>query len=134
MARQSSDPVHVTLVLDTDGDARELEELTARLRRELLRLDVDAVDRAPAGPAPEGTRAIDLAAIGTLIVTIGKGAAALAPLVAAVRSWLSARGTGTVKMQIGPDIIEVTGTLSPEQRMLVDTWIKAHAPVIDGGG
>ena len=127
MAQPSDDPVRVTLVLETDGDARELEELTSKLRRELLRLDVDAVERAPAGPAPDGTRAVDLAAIGTLLVTIGKGAAALAPLVAAVRSWLSARGSGTVKMQIGGDTIEVTGALSPEQRMLVETWIKAHA-------
>jgi hypothetical protein len=127
MAEQTGGPVQVTLVLETEADARELEELTARLRRELLALDVEAVERAPAGPAPEGTRAVDLAAIGTLLVTLGKGAAALAPLVAAVRSWLSARGAGTVKMQIGGDTIEVTGALSAEQRALVDAWIAAHA-------
>jgi hypothetical protein len=127
MAQHTDGPVHVTLVLEADGDAREVEETTARLRRELLSLDVDAVERAPAGAAPEGTRAVDLAAIGTLIVTLGKGAAALAPLVAAVRSWLAARGAGTVKMQIGGDSIEITGNLSADQRMLVEAWIAAHA-------
>ena len=114
------------LVVEVGDDERERDELTTRLRHELLRLDVDAVERPSLGAAPAGTRAVDLAQIGTLLVTVGQTAAGITALIAAVRSWLAARGTGTVKMQIGQDVLEVTGQLSGEQQALVDAWVKAH--------
>lgn len=123
----NGDSVQVKLVIEAGEDARERDELTTKLRRELLRLDVDAIERPSAGEAPAGARAVDLVALGTLIVTIGKGAAAIVPLIAAVRSWLTTRGDGTVKVQIGNDIIEVTGTdLSDEQKALVAMWTRRH--------
>lgn len=131
MPQPSAQPVHVKLVLHADAQAgaRELEQATSKLRRELLRLDVEAVDRAPAGPAPEGTRAVDIAEIGTLLVTISTAAGGLAPLVLAVQAWLSARGSGSVTMQVGTDkSITVSGRLTADQRQLVDTWTKAIEP------
>ena len=121
----SDDRIKVAVLVEAGGDERERDELTAKLRRELLRLDVDAVERLSAGDAPPGARAVDLVALGTLIVTISKGAAAIAPLIAAIRSWLTTRGGGTVKVQIGSDTIEVTGTdLSDEQKALVAMWTR----------
>ena len=123
----NGDSVQVKLVIDAGEDAQERDDLTTKLRRELLRLDVDAVERPSAGEAPPGARAVDLVALGTLIVTISKGAAAIAPLIAAIRSWLTTRGGGTVKVQIGNDHIEVTGTdLSDEQKALVAMWTRRH--------
>ena len=121
----NGDTVQVKVVVDGEDD-QERNELATKLRRELLRLDVDAVERPTAGEAPAGTRAIGPAEIGALLVTFTKGATALASLVAAVRSWLAARGAGTVKLQLGADTIEVTGRLSEEQRALVEGWIRAH--------
>ena len=48
-----------------DDDPDEIDRLTQSLREEILLVDdVDSVDAASAGPAPEGTRAVDVAAIG----------------------------------------------------------------------
>ena len=74
------------------------------------------------------TRAVDLAQIGTLLVTLGQTTGAITALVSAVRAWLGARGTGTVKLTVGGDTIEVTGHLSDEQKALVGAWIKAREP------
>lgn len=122
----SAETVQVKLVVEAGEDSQERDEITTRLRRDLLQLNVDSVERLSEGEAPAGTRAVDIAAIGTLLVNIGQGVAALTPLVTAVRSWLAARGSGTVKMQIGADTIEVSGNLSDHQKTLVDAWIKAH--------
>lgn len=46
--------LEVQLEVDPDVDAHELDELTRRLRRELLELDVTAVERAPGAPPPLG--------------------------------------------------------------------------------
>jgi hypothetical protein len=118
--------VQVAVTVEAGADDGERDELTGKLRRELRRLDVDAVDR-PHGQTPDGTRAIDMAQIGELLVTLATTATALGSLVAAVRSWLTAHGGGTVKLTIGGDSLEITGALSEEQRRLVDAWIKAHA-------
>ena len=126
MAHPTDGPVQVTLVLDADAEAREVEEATAQLRGELLALDVDSVERAPGGPAPEGTRAVDLASIGSLIVTVAQGAAALAPLVTAVQAWLAARGSGTIKLEIDGDKIEIPARLTPVQQRAVDAWMARH--------
>ena len=50
---------------DKDADPEELAELTSRLGRELLDLDVEAVELERAGKPPPGIRApIDLVALG----------------------------------------------------------------------
>jgi hypothetical protein len=123
MAQHTDGPAQVTLVLRAAADPRELEALTAKLRRELLALDVKAVERPSAGRAPAGTRAVELAAIGTLVVTLGKSAAALGPVIAAVRSWLATLGTGTVEIQDKDGGIKVSGRLSAKQEVLVERWI-----------
>jgi len=47
-------------VLDPEADPERLEQLTAGLRRELEELDVESVEPARAGVAPEGTRGGEL--------------------------------------------------------------------------
>ena len=53
-----------------DADAEEIAEATLQLRRELLDLDVDAVEVPRAGEPPPGTRAVDVAALGALVVSL----------------------------------------------------------------
>ena len=122
----SANPVQIALTVEAGADAREREELTLRLRRELRQLSGASVERPVGGEAPPGTRAVELAQVGQLLVTLGGAATAVGALVAAVRSWLAAQGSGTVKMTIGGDTIEITGQLSAEQRWLMDTWIEKH--------
>ena len=78
----------VVEVVDADADDERLSDLTQNLRGDLLELDVESVRRLPQGDAPPGTRALELAAIGTLVVVL-KGSVELAEqVVSTVRAWL----------------------------------------------
>src|SRR5256885_4326860 len=115
----------VRLQLSEDGaDAERLDVLTGYLRQELLQLDIDDVSRARAGDAPPGARAIDAVALGGLVVSLGHAATGLAPVVAAVRRWLSGGGTvrRTVKIEIDGDTLELSAVSAAEQDRLVDLF------------
>jgi hypothetical protein len=111
---------------DEDADPEELAELTSRLRDELLGLDLDAVERPREGPAPPGTRAAELLAVGTLLASFARPDL-LAGIVAAVRSWLGGNGQRSVKLELDGDVLELTGVSSKEQRRLTDEWLARHA-------
>lgn len=123
-------PGQVNLRLAEDGaDAQRLDDVTGMLRRELLDLDVDDVRRPTAGPAPDGSRALDVAALGALVVTLGHTATGLGEVVAAVRRWL-ARGGGvrrTVKIEIDGDTLELSEVSAAEQDRLVDLFVGRHS-------
>jgi hypothetical protein len=114
------------------ADAEELDELVGQLRRELLELDVESVDRARGGPAPSGARAVDVLALGTLLVSLVDPATVLPAVVAAVEMWLRGRGQRSVKLELDGDVLEVTGLSSADQRRLVDGWLARHTRVNEG--
>jgi hypothetical protein len=120
----------VRLQLSEDGaDAERLDALTGYMRRQLLQLDVEDVSRAPAGDVPQGARAIDVVALGGLVVSLGRTAAGLKEVVAAVRRWLSG-GDGvrrSVKIEIDGDILELSEVSAAEQDRLVDLFVRRHA-------
>jgi hypothetical protein len=119
----------VRLQLSEDGaDAERLDALTGYLRAELLQLDVDDVTLVQAGEVPAGARAIDVVALGGLVVSLGRTAAGLKEVVAAVRRWLS-RGDGvrrTVKIQIEGDVLELSEVSAAEQDRIVDLFVLRH--------
>src|SRR6266487_2125257 len=47
----------------------------------------------------------------------------LAAVIAAVRSWLTGSPRRSIKLQLGGDILELTGVSSKEQRRLADEWL-----------
>lgn len=53
-----------------EAEDEEVAEATSQLRRELLELDIGGVERARAGDPPSGTTAIELVALGTLLVNV----------------------------------------------------------------
>ena len=108
-----------------DADADELDALTAQLQRELDELDVEAVERVRRGQPPPGARAVDVLALGTLLVTIAKPAV-LSTAVEVVRVWLSGRAQRGVRLEIDGDILEVSGLSSADQRLLISTWLARH--------
>jgi hypothetical protein len=109
-------------------DAEELEDATGRLREELLELDVDAVDRPAAGPAPPGSRGLEIAALGTLLVTLAHDA--LPVVLATLGRWVSRHGERSVTIELDGDRIEVSGASAEDQRRLVDAFLARHS----GGG
>jgi hypothetical protein len=111
---------------EPDADPEEVAEATLQLRRELLDLDVGTVEAPRAGEAPPGTRGVEVAALGGLVVSMAKPEF-LGTVIAAVRSWLSRSQRRSIKLALGDDVLELTGVSSDEQRRLADEWLRRHA-------
>jgi hypothetical protein len=120
----------VRVRLSEDGaDAERLASLTGFLRQDLLQLDVQNVTALRAGEPPPGARAIDVAAVGGLLVSLSGSAEALRAVVAAVRKWLT-RGEGvrrTVRLEMGGDVLELSEASAADQDRLIDVFIRRHA-------
>jgi hypothetical protein len=120
---------------EVGADPARLEELTTRLRSELLDLDVNDVERASAGSAPEGSKAIELAAVGALIVTMEQSGVLVAKVVSTIREWLKRdpEPTRAVKITLGAQTIELTAASSDQQDRLVAEFIRAAGSGKDAG-
>jgi hypothetical protein len=120
----------VRLHLAEDGaDAERVDVLTGLLRRELLQLDVDDVIALRAGPPPAGSRALDVAAVGGLMVMLGQSATGLDALVTAIRGWLG-RGGGvrrTVRIEIAGDVLELSEATAADQEQLISLFVSRHS-------
>src|SRR5262249_33766005 len=108
------------------ADSERLQELTDRLRAELLELDVEDVSGVPETEAPPGSRAVDLAAVGALLVSMTDSMQLLGRLVAAVRSWLArSSAERSVELTIGDKTLRVTNASSDQQDRLIEEFIHA---------
>ena len=115
-------------ILDNEADDAALERGSIQLSRELGELDVDSVTGLPGGVAPDGSRGGPAAALGALLVSLHPSTALLMSLVQTVRAWLTRSGANrTVQLEVGGDVLELTGTTTAVQDRLVDEWIRAHA-------
>jgi hypothetical protein len=116
----------VQVAVGPDGDAEEIAEATLQLRRELLDLDLDAVQVPGAGEPPPGAKAVDVAAPGALLVQLADSQL-LAAVVAAVGSWQGGSSRRSIKLELDGDALELTGVSSKEQRRLTEEWLARHA-------
>ena len=120
----------ITIEIAEEGaDAERIDALTGYLRNDLLELDVAEVRRAPGGPPPPGTRGIDVAAVGALLVSLGGAATSINEIVTVIRAWLG-RGGGvkrSVKLTIGGDVLELSEASRAEQDRLVDLFVRRHS-------
>jgi hypothetical protein len=110
-----------------DADRDELDQLTQQLSQELLLLDIDSVEPAVAGPPPPGARVVDIAILGTLLVTLARSPELLKGVAGVVQSWLGARQNCSVELQLGSDTLKVSGIGSDEQQRLIQLFIERHA-------
>jgi hypothetical protein len=116
--------VRLEVALDTDADAAEFEDETALLRSDILELDVASVQRPAGGQAPDGTRAAELAVLGTLLVGVGKEM--VGPVIRAVEAWVARRRARAVKLTLEGDTIELSNVSSDDQRRMIDAFIARH--------
>ncbi len=115
-------------VVEDGADDERLEQLSLLLRGELLELEVASVEPDHSGTAPEGTRGGLIAMAGVLVVSLQPTVAAMGGVIAAVRQWMRrSGGDRSVKIEIGGDVLELTGASDEVQQRLVDDWIKRHA-------
>jgi hypothetical protein len=115
-------------VYDADAPAEEVDRLTRVLHAELLGIDdVDDVRAASAGPAPPGSRAVGIEALGALIVSVEPTVEVVRRVIDLVRSWLgradgSAASSRTMRVTVNGHTIELTPT--PEQQQaLVEKFL-----------
>ena len=108
-----------------DSDAEELADLAGELHAELLGVDAVSVDPLSAEGAPEGAKGLETLA-GWLIAQVGT-LDGLRATVAAIRGWASRTGR-TVEVNIGGDVLKVTGATSQQQGEIIDAWLARHAP------
>ena len=110
-----------------DTDAEEIDELTHRLRRRLVDLDVGQVEPAPGEEPPPGAKVGEVLAVGALIVTVAESVGGISSIVTTVRSWLSDHPERTVEVEIDGDKIKVTGAGSAEQERIIGAWLERRA-------
>jgi hypothetical protein len=115
----------VQIMVGLDGDADEIARATLLLRRELRDLNVDVVAGPTACQPPPRSRGVDLAALGALVVNVAEPPV-LAAVVTAIRSWLARSSRRSVKLELGGDVLQLTGVSSAEQRRLTDEWLARH--------
>lgn len=107
--------------LDADGVA----DLTAGLRREVLKADVDSAGQAVVGKAPAGAKSSALVATGTLVVALAP--TVVESLMGVISSWLS-RQPGDVEIEIDGNRFQ--GQVSASQR---DDLVAAYLRRVDSG-
>jgi hypothetical protein len=117
----------VTVWVDlADADDEQVGREADILRSQLLRLDVESVRRFTDGPAPSGTRAVDAATVGALVVTVGQVAGALGSLVGMVRDWIAHRSDRSIRLEIDGDVIQIDAATLEQRQQLIDTWVRRH--------
>jgi hypothetical protein len=116
----------LTVEVEADADAEELAQLTSRLRDELLGLDVEAVQAASGGDAPDSSKGFALLAVGGLVVRFVLRQDLLESITDCVRSWLSRQRARSIKLTLDGDSLELTGVNSAEQDRLVELWVMRH--------
>jgi hypothetical protein len=110
-----------------DADPEELGQLTNRLRDELLGLDVDAVQAASAGDAPDSSKGFALLAATELVVRFALRRDLLESIIEGARSWLARQRARSITLTLDGDSLEVTGVNSAEQDRLIELWVMRHA-------
>jgi hypothetical protein len=122
-------PQEVLVVLDPSPDVHpeEAARLGTRLRRELMELDIGSVATvASANAAPAGTKGVDVAEWGSLLVTLSSGGV-LAHLVGVLRDWLKRQsGDHTVSVTIDGDKMNLSNATAQEQARLVEAYVRRH--------
>ncbi len=112
------------------ADPQRLDQVTGYLRQELLALDVDSVSALRLGPPPAGSRALDPAAVGALLVTLSQSTTAVQTILAAVRGWLGRGGPAvqrSVRVEIDGDVLELADATGEEQDRLVALFLSRHS-------
>lgn len=114
---------------DDDTDTQELETITYSLRDDLIELEIiEKVDLVTKEMAPQRSKGAELAALGSLLVTLGASAATsiIPNLANTLQSWLTRNERHKISLEIGGDKLEVTGLSDLEQQKLVELWISHH--------
>ena len=110
-------------MVEEGADAERLDVLAGYLTRDLRELDDVELGRVSL-EAPPNTRAVDVAAVGSLLVTL-LSSSALPQLINTIRGWLG-RGRSTVRVELDGDTLELSAASSEEQERLIQLFVARH--------
>jgi hypothetical protein len=116
------DELAITLI--GEGNESELDELRIDLADELSHLDVSEIRELSLGESPDGSKAVDAAAIGVLIVKLGP--AALNKVVTTVRDWFRRASATEIELEIDGDRIRLSKASQAEQDRLLALFEAKH--------
>ncbi len=87
------------------------------------------MSRPTLAPGPEGSKGLDLAAVGALLVALKGSVEVAAQVVSAVRSWMHrTKGpTQTLKLTMNGHTLELSAATTDQQQQLVDAFVAAAA-------
>lgn len=114
-------------LFEPGADAEAVDQLTRDLRLEILELDVDSVSPMPGGPAPEGSKGLELAAIGALLVHVKDSLPLVNAVVSSVRTWLlRGKSSGrSLKVTIDGRTLELSAATAEQQQHIVDEFVRS---------
>ncbi|GAB3275143.1 hypothetical protein [Kineosporia babensis] len=120
----------VLFLSERDADPERLDTLTRQLRTRLLGTDVVDVRLASELAAPAGSRGVDLATAGALVITLAEALPSLGQAVQVIRMWLSqGQGEGReVRIELDGDVLELSHATEQQQDDLVQIFIQKHSP------
>ncbi len=110
-----------------DLDLEELEQLTKKLRQELLELDIESAEFATTGEKIIGAKAGDPINWGTIIITLLAAGGVATKLIDLSQAWLTQNQQQSIVLEIDGDKLEIKGISSEEQQKLIDMWIERHS-------
>jgi hypothetical protein len=116
--------IGLTLIAEDEDEAR-LREDQPYLLDELAEINGVSVEWSATGPALPGTRSGGLDTV-ALIVALGGSGATLPVIVGLARDWLQRRGSGSVRLKIGTDEIEITHASVSAQDRALDEFLRRH--------
>lgn len=94
---ENSAELLIELLLE-DGEPAELEDLRRQLQAEVEDLNVDSVRPVLLGAAPAGTKAVDMAAVGQMMVALAP--TVVPPLFELLKSWVERKPSTPVKIRV----------------------------------
>jgi hypothetical protein len=111
---------------DAEIDDMEMERLTRQLQKELEELNVDSVTLVSEGQKPpEGSKAIQLAVLGQLLVTFSQAAGVLPSLINMLQSRFVSKEC-SIRMVIGEDELELKDVPDENAKRILDAWLDRH--------
>jgi hypothetical protein len=106
---------------EEEDDKQEIDSLSRSLRDDLSHLDVEEVHLLYEKPPPD-SKAVEGAAIGSMIVDFG-GGAAIKEVPQTVQAWIQRNENRSIILEIEGDKIDVKGISGKDQQKIIDAWI-----------
>lgn len=117
-------PARLTLTVNASGaDSEDRAELARRLRQQLIEADVDSVEFTRPGTLPPGAKG-DPASLFSLAVSVAP--AAVTAMFGMLQVFLSRHDRASVTVESGGEKLTLTGTLSSEQKQMVEAFLNRH--------